>query len=111
MTSSSRSSLPSFARHLAETTYAIGSRSFSSDAIAQDADALHFELDEVSFCEVAAELEARAAGRGARPDHLARAQGLAARGVGDHVGEGVVHVGARVLAPELAVHAHAHPRV
>src|SRR3954468_15918436 len=111
MTSSSRSSLPSFARHFAETTYAIWSRSLSSDPIAQDADALDLELDDVPFRQPAAELETRAPSRRSRPDHLARAQRLGARRVGDHVGERVVHVGGRVLAPHLAVDPHAHPCV
>src|SRR3954451_1323153 len=111
MTSSSRSSLPSFARHFAETTYAIWSRSLSSDAIAQDADALDLELDDVPFRQPAAELETRASGRGPRADQLARAQRLAARGVGDRVRERVVHVGRGVLAPHLAVDPHAHDRV
>src|SRR3569832_899448 len=111
MTSSSLSSLPSLARHLAETTYAIRSRSLSSDPIAQDADALALELDDVPFRQPAAQLETRASGRGSRPAHLARAQRLRARRVGDHVGERVVQVRGRVLAPHLAVDPLAHPRV
>src|SRR3954452_5408830 len=109
MTSSSRSSLPSFARHFAETTYAIRSRSLASDPIAQDADALDLELDDVPFRQPAAELETRAPGVLSRPDHLARAQRLGPRRVGDHVGERVVHVGGPVLAQHLAVSPHAHP--
>ena len=44
-------------------------------------------------------------------EHFARPQRLRARRVGDHVRERVVHVGARVLAPQLAVDPHAHREV
>jgi hypothetical protein len=57
----------------------------------QDADALDLELDDVSFLQPAIELEARPARRGPRPEDLAGAERLAARDVGDHVRERMVH--------------------
>src|SRR5438067_4223297 len=83
----------------------------SSDGVPQYTDAIDLELDDISRPEPAVELEARAARRRARSDHLTGIERLVLRGVGDHVGEAVVHRAGGALTPHLAVHAHRHPRV
>src|SRR6185503_18908521 len=77
-------------------------------AVAQDADALHFQLDDIARAEESHLLQARAVADRARAEELAGVQGLGARGVRDAVLEGPLHL-ARVAAPPLlAVDPHLH---
>src|SRR6266540_4413409 len=108
--SKTRSSFPSFATHLAVTTYAM-SFPFLPHAVPQDADALDLELDHVSGPQPAVQLQARAARCGSGSEHVTRVERLGHRRVGDQVAEAVVHVRRRVLAPGLAVDAGCHPEV
>jgi hypothetical protein len=80
-----------------------------ADDVAQDADALHLELDDVARLDPAVELQAAAAPDGAASEHVARQHRLLLREVGDDLGERVEHRAEAALGPRLAVHARGHP--
>src|SRR5215218_4547315 len=110
MHSSTLSASPSLAVHFATTTKAI-LLSFLSDHIPEDADALYLHLDDVSLVQVAIRLDACSARGRPRTEDLARVDRLRLGGVGDHVGELVVHVLRVVLGPQLAVDPDAHGEI
>src|SRR5260221_2405438 len=81
------------------------------DAVAQHADAADFQFHYVAVLEEAALFVPAAAADRARAQHLARDQGFLERGVGDDVGEAVLHGAAIAVRPGLAVHARLHAQI
>src|SRR5690349_3733432 len=83
----------------------------SHDAIAQRAEPLDLELDDVAATQQRAALGSGSAADGARSEHLARAQLFVLRDVRDHLLERPVDRLRAGLAPGLAVHPRRHPQV
>src|SRR5215207_11082006 len=81
-------------------------RTGCSDGVAQDADRAGLHLDDVARLDPSVQLQAGAAGGGARSEDLAGQERLVLGGVGDEVAERVVHGRDPVAAPPLPVDPH-----
>src|SRR5205807_8489010 len=79
--------------------------------VAQDADGLDLQLDDVPGRELPAEVDSAAAPRRARPVDVARADLLGGRDMSDHVAPAPACPGGARPAPFLAVHPAGHPEV
>src|SRR5882672_9718328 len=82
-----------------------------ADRVAQHADALDLELDDVARGQLPAEVESAATSRRARAVDVARVDVLGGRDVGDHVAPAPPRLGGPGPPPLLPVHATHHLEV
>src|SRR5947209_13799308 len=74
-----------------------------NDPVAEHADLVDLQLDNIAGREVPTLLQPAAGTYGTRAEHLARVERLALGDEGDDIGEGVVHGRARAPTPLLSV--------